>query len=402
MNNDLVNTLINVPVHQNKKIVHKFIKISYTLLLIATLIINLFLVLHKTFLSQELTAVFNIIMILMGSIYFIISILEIRTKQTLILEDASKIDEHKGVIQKLGLFIASVSLGQVHASGASKSLRKNFISLKVMLQKVFDDASEQTSEVEKATIAIVQLSHKINDVSSHIDYVNSITNLTKGVCSQTNEGIHSLFIKTQESVDMSRQIKVKIKQENERTHEIIKVVKGIKSINDQINILALNAAIEAARAGSAGRGFAVVAEQIRKLATETKSTSLYIEEAVLTSQSEMNKTYELVNSTDGIFNEQKNLVQNTRAAFEKVMLHMEQIVSRVDTVNSSITEINDLKDSATISMSSIAMSLMEKDCYEEEINVQCETCLSNVKALENSAKEAKTLCAQIGEITDVL
>ncbi len=58
-----------------------------------------------------------------------------------------------------------------------------------------------------------------------------------------------------------------------RTGEIGNMVTTITTIADQTNLLALNAAIEAARAGDSGRGFAVVAQEVRNLATETKSAA---------------------------------------------------------------------------------------------------------------------------------
>ncbi len=52
---------------------------------------------------------------------------------------------------------------------------------------------------------------------------------------------------------------------------IEKMSKVVKEIADQSNLLGLNASIESARAGEHGKGFSVVAEEIRKMATNSKT-----------------------------------------------------------------------------------------------------------------------------------
>jgi methyl-accepting chemotaxis protein len=96
--------------------------------------------------------------------------------------------------------------------------------------------------------------------------------------------------------------------------EIVKITSIIEDISKQTNLLALNASIEAARAGEQGRGFAVVADEISKLSQKTDQS--------------ISKIKELTNKTN-------HSVQSASKAVTLAVGALQEVVSRINTINSS-------------------------------------------------------------------
>lgn len=73
------------------------------------------------------------------------------------------------------------------------------------------------------------------------------------------------------------------------------ILKYITEISNTTNMLGLNAAIEAARAGEHGRGFSVVAQEIRKLATQSKTSVVDIGNSLQSIKDDINSMLKFIN-----------------------------------------------------------------------------------------------------------
>lgn len=102
----------------------------------------------------------------------------------------------------------------------------------------------------------------------------------------------------------SQDICITISETRDNIEKTDEIINYIKNIAETTNLLGLNAAIEAARANEHGRGFAVVANEIRKLAHDSKESSLKITNMLISIKNDINKVNSLISDLAAISQEQ--------------------------------------------------------------------------------------------------
>jgi len=158
-----------------------------------------------------------------------------------------------------------------------------------------------------------------------------------------------------------------MKQINDSSGKISKIIKVIDEIAFQTNILALNAAVEAARAGEAGMGFAVVADEVRNLAQRSaqaaKDTAALIEESIATSNegsTQLQRVADVVGSITEAANKVKVLVDEVNIGSQEQAKGIEEIaraLTEMDKVTQGTAASAEQSASASQEMSAQAQAL---------------------------------------------
>jgi len=170
----------------------------------------------------------------------------------------------------------------------------------------------------------------------------------------------------------------------EKSLRIGRITEAIAAIARQTNLLALNAAIEASRAGEHGRGFAVVADEvrklagessralgeIRKLATEVRTTAHRTEERILQVSDRVVLGESVIRSSAGALTQIGSEIAASRAAVERIVAAAEAQREEADAVAREIEslaaiaqenagtaqEVSAVVEQQTAAMSSVAQS----------------------------------------------
>lgn len=332
----------------------------------------------------------------MTQIFFGISIAMIIVISMVIIINVRNIT---GPIRKSAEHLAEIGQTDFSKNIDEKYLRKTdeigviFKGLKAMrdtlLQLVHNIRNESNvieSKVETVQKNVGILNHNLEDISATTEELASSMQETSAtaeqmavVSAQMRGSITSIATKSREGANDAKEIRKRAtntkevvnnsqkkatiifdstKEKLEQAIESSKVVEqinvlseAIMQITGQTNLLALNAAIEAARAGEAGRGFSVVADEIRKLAEQSKSTVLQIQDIT-------GKVTESVGNLSSSASALLNFVEiDVDKDYEGMLEVAEEYSQDAEFVENLVTDFSKTAEELMIAMESIIESI---------------------------------------------
>lgn len=229
---------------------------------------------------------------------------------------------------------------EINNASSQVSVAANEIAMGA--QSLAQGSTEQAATVEEISASVAEINVQVNQSSDTVSEAAKRSLEINEVAAEGNRKMEGL-------TSSMRDI-------NEASQAIGRVIKAIDDIAFQTNILALNAAVEAARAGAHGRGFSVVAEEVRNLASKSaeaaKETSVLISTNI--EKAEQGLTY--VEDTANSLAQIVEGIQKNSDSLNNIVLQNQGVQSATKEVSTAIDQVAQVaqQNSATSEQSASA------------------------------------------------
>ena len=157
-----------------------------------------------------------------------------------------------------------------------------------------------------------------------------------------------------------------IKQLEDRTNNINKIVDQIVNVALQTNMLAVTGSVEAARAGEFGRGFSVVAGDIRTLANDSSQNAEKIKDMVRTMQNQITVVSFDIESSGKTATQEVENAKKTTTNLNTIETDMHQIQRGFQDINQGAIESLAALEQANKAVEQIASAAEEASKAADE------------------------------------
>lgn len=268
------------------------------------------------------------------------------------------------------------------ANSTAKEIVKALQQIAAGAQSQAELTDKASSLSEKLVVAAKQMSERAIFSSKKVMELQELLSVNKTDVDNMIAGISN-------AAQMSKGAAENIKNLEETTRRIDKIVDAIVNVSIQTNMLAVNGSIEAARAGEFGRGFSVVAGDIRALANESAENTDKIKDLVRsiqnqiqrvaadtdlsskTSLEEAEKAKKITHNLNIIEESMIRILNGAneiQAGSEEALIAMEQAKKGVDQIAIAAQEANNATEQALIAATQQSKGMQELAEAIEEIS----------------------------------
>ncbi len=262
--------------------------------------------------------------------------------------------------------------GRVSAAGQGdlavlkEEINRSLTQLSGALKLINDNTRQVAAAANQSSAAIGQISDGAQNQMHAISQVAAAVRQTTSSVSDVSHNTETASQKSQESVAIVREGKIKMERMIEVVNSIAsnsakinKITDVIEGIANKTNLLSLNAAIEAARAGEHGRGFAVVAEEVGKLAANSAASTQEIAQLVQQAVNDATHAVETVKdvAADMVRIEAGSVEAN--AMMQRISAALEQQNAAVHEINANVVNLNQIGQSNAAASEEITATVVE-------------------------------------------
>ncbi|WP_411379894.1 methyl-accepting chemotaxis protein [Pseudomonas sp. MPB26] len=249
----------------------------------------------------------------------------------------------KNALARLGDTITEVR-------SAAQALRHSSVTLLSVASDNRRQITLQTSEAQHVAAAITQMAASVSEVSGYASAASKATILADAEVNSGHRLVGEVTVAIEELATILDQATHRVNQVSSDSESIETVIEVINAIAAQTNLLALNAAIEAARAGEHGRGFAVVADEVRSLATRTQQSTQEIRDMIGKLQSGTQDAADIMQRS-------RNLAQITVAQTRDSQVALGKISQEVGAINTMNAQIASASVQQTAAAEEVAQNV---------------------------------------------
>lgn len=191
-----------------------------------------------------------------------------------------------------------------------------------------------------------------------------------------------------------------IKELNQKSVEISRILDIIQDIAGQTNLLALNAAIEAARAGDAGKGFAVVASEVRKLAEQTTGATSSIGRIIGEIEDSIDKSVSGMQQVKETILMQTDEIGNTKKLFGDINDKINELDQHIGLMQYSIRDIVREKTAVVTDINSVTKSIEETGLCVQDAAALVQGQNASISEIKTAMEELNALATKLDELVD--
>ncbi|MCP4195243.1 MAG: methyl-accepting chemotaxis protein [Planctomycetaceae bacterium] len=262
-------------------------------------------------------------------------------------------DETGMLLRSLGTMTENLNSLVGNVKHASIKLNSTATELAATSREQQSTASSFGASSTQIAAAVKQISSTTGELVETMTEVSEAANDATGLATSGQQGLTEMESNMRGLDEATSSFGDKLSVINEKAANITGIVTTITKVADQTNLLSVNAAIEAEKAGEYGVGFLVVAREIRRLADQTASATLDIEQMVAQMQSAVSAgVMEMDRFTDQVRHSVKDVehisnqlseviarVAENTARFERVNESMQSQAQGADQINSAMSQL---------------------------------------------------------------